>query len=213
MEILDRPNISRRVAEILREMIYKGDLGAGDTINEVQLAAQMRISRTPLREALSMLVAEKAIDQIPRRGFFVCELTEQDARDIYAMRPILEPEALVMAGIPSSESLDKLAEINSRLSQAKDAKSAIQVDDLWHRELVKGCPNVTLRDLIEHFMRRTHRYELAVMGQENILSASVQSHKDILVALRAHKMDEACDHLRKNLNGIEPVLNWLILRS
>ena len=75
MNTRDRSNISTDIANQLREMIFARVLEEGSRINEVHLAASLRVSRTPLREALAALVAEGAAYSIPRRGFFVRELT------------------------------------------------------------------------------------------------------------------------------------------
>jgi DNA-binding GntR family transcriptional regulator len=65
------------VAAALRDRIFAGELGPGTFLDEVQLAEEMKISRTPLREALKVLVAEGLLRHEPRRGCFVAEVTER----------------------------------------------------------------------------------------------------------------------------------------
>ena len=211
--VIDRPNISEEVAAALREMIFRGELVGGASVNEAQLVSRLGVSRTPLREALAMLVAERAIDHFPRRGFFVRPLSAEEATEIYALRPILEPPALRLAGLPSGADLDELRAINGRLAEAKDSWAAIQLDDEWHSKLICRCPNRTLIEMIEHVTRRTHRYELAVMGPRQILSSSVQRHREILDALGKGDLEEGCELLKSNVtDGLDPVLRWLANR-
>ena len=82
-------------------MILDGRLPAGERINEVRLAAQLGVSRTPLREALARLANEGALRDEPRRGYFVKPLTGEEVRAIYPIRAILDPAALRLAGIPA----------------------------------------------------------------------------------------------------------------
>ena len=211
---MHRPNLSDDLATIVREMIVDGRLAAGVRINEVQLAAQLGVSRTPLREALAGLAAERALITIPRRGFFVQQLTAEEVHNIYPMRAILDPEALRLSGIPTSERLKRLQDINKQLRQTRDVKSAIEMDDDWFRELWADCPNAVLTDLIEHFMRCTRRYELAAMGKRSNVTASSNSKAEVIKLLRADKLSAACQRVQQSLHdGAQPVLAWLAARS
>jgi DNA-binding GntR family transcriptional regulator len=155
------------------------------------------------------LLSEKAIESIPRRGFFVRQLSIDEAKEIYSVRPLLEPEALRLAGLPSNELIDSLMEINSRFAAAVDARAAIFLDDEWHSLLVRNCPNRTLVDMLMHVIHRTHRYEFAVMGQPEVLASSAQQHDEIISVLRNGDLELGCTLLKGNLSGLEPVLRWL----
>src|SRR3712207_5341605 len=111
----------------LREMIVDGRLPAGSAINEVQLSKTMAVSRTPLREALSALVAEGAITHIPRRGFFVKELTIEEAQEIYMIRPVLDVEALRLSGLPNKEELQELQDLTEALRKSTDVMESIRL--------------------------------------------------------------------------------------
>ena len=206
----DRRNLSEEIASTVREMIFNGRLAAGERLNEVHLAAQLGVSRTPLREALGALVAEHALTVLPRRGFFVKELTAEEVSNIYPMRALLDPEALKLSGVPSPQRLKRLADINKQLRSAVAAKKAIQLEDEWFRELWADCPNPVLLDLIEHFMRRTRRYELASMRQRDTITSSTDAKKEVHQLLRAGNLTAACKCVRRGLmNGAKPVLAWL----
>jgi DNA-binding GntR family transcriptional regulator len=210
----DRPNLSEDLAGIVREMIFDGRLPAGLRINEVRLAAQLGVSRTPLREALATLLVERALTAVPRRGFFVQELTAEEVKNVYPMRAILDPEALRLSGIPPAKRIKKLEDIAGRLQSTNDVKSAIRLDDEWFRALWADCTNPVLVELIEHFMRRTRRYELAAMRERENVTASSRSKIEVVELLRAGKLSGACKRVRKSLNdGAEPVLEWLARRK
>jgi len=209
-----RPNISSELAYRLRDMIFDGDLPGGSRINEVRLAAELGVSRTPLREALATLVAEGALDSIPRRGFFVRPLTRQEFEDIYPIRPLLDPEALRLSGIPDAERLRKLEELNKKIRAAKNHKQRMTLDDAWHLELIADCPNQVLVDLIKLFMRRFRRYGLAFLRDREVLKTVNIEHQEILKALRRDDIAGACEWLRKNLSSNkQPILEWLETRE
>ena len=208
-----RENLSAELAVVLRDMIIDGRLPAGDRINEVHLAQQLGVSRTPLREALSRLVNEGALRDVPRRGFFVRALTEEEVRDIYPIRGILDPAALRLAGIPSADVISHLREINRNLAQCTDPAEAVRLDDQFHLELIAGCPNPALIELIQHFIRRTRRYELGLMRNRTGMAGAVAAHDRILAALEAGDLALAVRELEGNLTrGQQPILEWLTAR-
>ncbi len=211
---LDRPNLSTAVQDRLRELIIEGDLLAGERLNEVGLAARLGVSRTPIREALSQLIAEGFVESIPRRGFFVADLSCDEVRQLYPMRQLLDPEALRLSGIPSTAALDHLASLNEQFGRATRVADVIALDDRWHLALIADCPNRILVDLIRHFMRRTRRYELAYLGKDENVSVATTEHDLIMDRLHHGDLAGACEGLRQNMQtATEPLLAWLAARA
>jgi DNA-binding GntR family transcriptional regulator len=195
-------------------MIVDGRLPAGERINEVHLSVQLGVSRTPLREALAKLAQEGALRSIARIGYFVRDLTLEEFEQIYDIRPLLDPEALRLAGLPSRESMEHLRELNGKIERARDANAIIDLDDAWHMELIAACPNQVLLDLVKQFVQRTRRYELALMREQKNVAVATANHKSIMAALRRRDLDAACSALRHNLQtGREPIANWLKSRD
>jgi DNA-binding GntR family transcriptional regulator len=211
---LARPNISEALVVLLRKMIVDGALPAGERVNEVHLARDLGVSRTPLREALGRMVGEGALTIVPRYGYYVSPLTFEEFRQIYQIRPILDPEALRVAGIPDAGRLDLLHEINRQILAATDAEEIIKLDDRWHLELLAGCPNRVLVELIEQNIRRTRRYELALMRESRNVATASDEHERIIAALRAGDLEAGCRALRRNMeSGFEPIAAWLKARE
>lgn len=211
---LNRPNLGESVAAAVREMIVDGRLAPGQRINEVQLAVTLGVSRTPLREALNRLTAEGALTSLPRRGFYVCALTLEELEQIYPVRALLDPEALRLAGLPPSGRLKRLKTLNEQLSAERDPEAVIALDDQWHLELIADCPNPVLLNLIRQFIRRTRRYELALMRERRSVQRAVEDHRRILDALRRGDLDAACDALRRNLQSAKAaIVEWLRQRG
>jgi DNA-binding GntR family transcriptional regulator len=212
--LIDRPNLSEPIAASVRGMILEGTLQAGARVNEVHLSEVLGVSRTPLREALIRLVGEGAVINLPRAGFFVRPLTTEELDEIYPIRAILDPEALRLAGLPPSKELSRLTALNAKLARARDAASRVAIDDDFHLALLARCPNRTLIGLIEQFILRTRRYELALLRDNQNLDRSTQDHRLILSALRKGDLEGACAAVRQNMeSGKEPIAAWLRKRE
>jgi DNA-binding GntR family transcriptional regulator len=210
MQKMSRENLSAEVAEELRLMISDGRLAADSRINEVQLSEALGVSRTPLREALAMLVAEEALVSLPRRGTFVRPLSREDFLHIYSVRPLLDVGALRLSGVPGLTVIKRLQGLNDRLSRVEGVVERITIDDEWHLLLVAGCDNPILLNLIRQFMLRTRRYELAYLREQAHTQTAANEHLDIMSALERNDLDAACDALHTNLtSGIDPILSWL----
>ena len=211
---LSRADLSASLVSRIRDLIVSGELPAGERINEVHLATRLGVSRTPLREALSALGGEGAIVVVARRGFFVMALSMEEVMQLYPLRAILDPAALRLAGVPSRESIERLRTLNHRFVRARDSLKAIDLDDRWHLELLAGCPNTILLDLIRQFMRRTRRYEVGLMRARRQVGQSGACHEAIIAALEAGDLDSACAALEGNMrSGEAPILEWLQARE
>ena len=209
-----RPNISEELANTLRDMIFGGQLADGARINEVHLSARLGVSRTPLREALATLVAEEALVSVPRRGFFVRELTKKEFEDLYAIRSLLEPPALRLSGFPSKDSFARLERINEKMRATDNTKDRTTLDQQWHLQLISNCENQVLIDLIMLFMRRFRRYGLAFARERKVIAAANREHIKIINALKHRDMAAASDWLRRNLTSNKaPILEWLEQRT
>ncbi|HEY0615806.1 MAG TPA: GntR family transcriptional regulator [Candidatus Elarobacter sp.] len=209
-QALKRANVSDAVADAVRAMIVDGRLGDGERLNEVRLAERLGVSRTPVREALGRLAAEGALTSTPSRGYSVRPLTASELQQLYELRPLLDPHALRLAGIPPARTLDRLEKLNRALAATADPLRAIAVDDDWHRALIAHCPNLVLVELIESLMRRTRRYEIALMRERRNAVRATGEHARILAALHDGDLDAACAALKRNMEtGGAPIVAWL----
>lgn len=111
------PTMAALAAEALRSMILSGELVPGDRLPENGLTAQLGVSRSPLREAMSVLEQEGLIVQVPRRGAIVTPLTAHDIYEIYTLREQLE-ELAIRLGVPAPD--------DSRLDRLRAAYTALE---------------------------------------------------------------------------------------
>jgi DNA-binding GntR family transcriptional regulator len=93
-EVASLPSLNQHLVQLLTDAILYGKIKPGARLNEVQLARQLNVSRTPVREALHQLQAQGLAVSRPRRGIFVIDLSQEDVQKINGLRIILEAEAL-----------------------------------------------------------------------------------------------------------------------
>jgi DNA-binding GntR family transcriptional regulator len=210
----DRQNISDELANRIRKMIVAGELPAGSRLNEVHLARDLGVSRTPLREAIARLLREDTLVTVPRIGAFVKPLAVEEFDQVYGIRNLLDPEALRLGGLASQQQLQRLERLNAKIGAATDPDTIIDLDDQWHLLLLEHCPNQVLLDLVRDFMRRTRRYELALMRERPHEAVATDTHAQIIAALRRGDLERAIATLKRNMeSGREPIRSWLLGRE
>lgn len=206
--------VSNQAMSMIRAMIINGDIADGGRINEVHLSKELGISRTPVREALGQLIAEQFVTLIPRRGFFARELTPKEFSDLYDLRPILDPAALIAGGQLTAGEIDQIEQANNIFLNAAPGLAAVEADEAFHKLLLIRCPNAVMIGLIENLMQRTKRYELALFRETKPVTFAGNQHAQIIKALRDENLKLAANHLKDNLTGGKaPILSWLKTRT
>jgi DNA-binding GntR family transcriptional regulator len=190
--------LANEVRDALRERIMSGELAPLARIRETQLAGELGVSRTPLREALFQLACEGLIRCEPERGFRVEPLDPREVREAYPMIWTLEALAVRSAGPFVQTALAELEQINRQLADALDPEPALELDAQWHDALVAACNNQRLRTTLRGLRRAVRRYENVYMSDTVLQGQSVEQHSAIATALRANQLDLAIAGLEAN---------------
>lgn len=180
---------------ILRYMI-EGILKPGERLSLPMIADDLEVSATPVREALTQLTETGIVTYIPNRGFFVTELSQKDALDIYGIISILESEAVKHSQF-KGEDFESLRHINERFKNAESPKDKLELDRLFHQKLVENYDNQYAKKIIQDINVRVFIYEHEFMSTAPIES-SYYMHKRILDYLEKGNLDEAAQEVRKN---------------
>ncbi len=141
LEIRNYKPLGEVVFEYLRSSILNGDLKPGERLMEIQLAEQLGVSRTPVREAIRKLEKEKFVEMIPRKGAYVADLTAKDILDVLEIRTILEGFASSLAALRmTDEEVDALEQtlidFNEYLEDL-DRPGMIEKDNQFHDMILK----------------------------------------------------------------------------
>jgi DNA-binding GntR family transcriptional regulator len=196
--LTQRNRLRKSLRATLLEMIVAGGLGAGKPINESQLALQLKVSRTPLREALLQLEQESFIRSDERRGFSVEHLSAREIREIYPMIWTLEGLAVHSSAVCAHLLVPELVRINSEFSKARNLQRALDSDTKWHEQLTSQSQNRRLRETISTLRLGIRRYETVYMADTRLLSESVGQHNAIIDALKERDIDNATKLIERN---------------
>jgi DNA-binding GntR family transcriptional regulator len=197
--VITRRPLREAVREAVLERLDTGALPVGANVNEPELADELGVSRTPLREALLGLEHEGLLVASPGRGWVVAPLTPDTVFEVYPIIWALECEALRGSEPAALQAMaDELELLNARLRREEDPHARMRLDDQWHALLLSACPNRRLVALVAAQKRIVHRYEFAYMSAPESLPASTDQHGAIVAALREGDVDRATEHLGAN---------------
>lgn len=193
---------SSRLRQSLRstllQRIVAGGLEAGKPVNESQLATQLKVSRTPLREALLQLEQEGFIRSDERRGFSVERLSAREVREMYPMLWTLEALAVRSSAVCAHLPVPELVRINSEFAKARNPQRALDLDTQWHEQLTSQSHNRRLLETVSALRLGIRRYETVYMADTRLLPESVAQHNAIINDLKEHDIEAAMKGLEKN---------------
>jgi DNA-binding GntR family transcriptional regulator len=206
MTILRSP-LGDQVYLKLLQRIERGELPTDTKLRDAVLAAELGVSRTPVREAMVRLAREGVLSAEPGRGFRLAPMSAVEVREIGSILAVLEPLALDQSGEPRAEQLTRLGEVVRRLEQIRgDIAACVELDDRFHRVLLEGCPNRRLLRLVETLRGGLRRYVHYYLQRGGRVSLSTLQHTKIADALRKGDLAGARQLLeRKWRRGIEEI--------
>lgn len=208
--IITKRPLREEIHAVLRERIVKGAIRPGNRLQDVQLAAELGVSRTPVREALLRLEREGLVESDPNRGFFAAQLSRKEVLEVYPMVWTLECLALDSAEPLTPARIQTLRHINAEMAATADPLHRQELDLRWHQTLLESCSNERLKDLLAALKQVVRRYECLYMRDSALVRRSVRDHAEILEAIIKKKPKLAKRLLERNWRpGMESVLSRL----
>ena len=211
-----RPQLSEDVARFVRRRIFDGTYTAGRYVRMDQLAAELGISVTPVREALFALRAEGLIAQQPRRGFVVLPVTGRDVADVANVQAHVGGELAARAAINiTDDQLRELKVIQAKLEEAyagDDDELTVWLNHEFHRAVNVAADSPKLAQLMSQITR--YAPESVFPTIEGWPRQSIKDHRRVLAALskRDDKLARAAmsEHLAA---GAIPLIDHLVARG
>lgn len=202
-----------QVAATLREQIFAGTLAPGSFVDEVALCEDLKISRTPLREALKVLTAEGLVRHEPRRGCFVNEVTEQDLDEIFPVIALLEGRCAHEAARNASDAdLVALETLHERLQKAARGKRIVDYYDTnfaIHEAIITLASNRWLAQVIGDLRKILKLARLQQLHAPGRLEQSLREHMAVFAALKARDCEGAEAAMRTHLTRQREALREL----
>ena len=200
------------VFNTLREAILRGDLVAGERLMELQLAAKLGVSRTPIREAIRMLEQEGLAITIPRKGAIVARMTEKDMQDVLEIREALEELSVQVAcdKITDGEivQLRKNMENFEQALKSDDLKKMAQADVEFHDVIYQATDNPKLINMLNNLREQMYRYRVEYLKDPQNHEQLLNEHEAIYQGIVKKDKDAVTAMIRKHIsNQVDVVKN------
>jgi DNA-binding GntR family transcriptional regulator len=207
---IDITNLREQTYDIIKNMIILREIEPGKKINEEQIAKEIQVSRTPIREALCRLENEGIVKIIPRRGAFVSELTETNVREILLIREVLEGLVVRLAvehmDVQTLEKLRKvIRKVSSIPEEDRDLIDYTRSEVNFHALLLSASNNQMLKNMMEMINAHLQIIRLRTVVIPERAQKTVKEHQQILTAIEKGDTDFAEELMRKHVRSVREV--------
>ncbi len=210
----EKSSLTEKVYRELRNGIITGTIPGGTRLVETTMASQMKVSRTPVREALHKLALEGLLYSIPRAGYIVEEMSDHDIQDLFATRTAIE-QIVVKWAIEkiTSEELQRL-EMNlqktDEVLKSGATKKMMNLDNEFHQIIYKAARSKTLYKISQTLSDHTFKFRQACIHIPDIAQRAKEGHLAIYEALRSRDPEKAEKAVETHLNIVKKdILNHL----
>lgn len=195
------------VSEALREAIVAGILQPGERLMEIQLAEELGVSRTPVREAIRKLELEGFVVMVPRRGTYVADLSIKDINEVYEIRTSLDVLAAGLAAERiTEEELEQmerlLVEIGEYMDK-EDIEKIVEVDTRFHDILYRASRNDRLVGIIFNLREQFTRFRTVSIAYPGRQKNTLEEHRKLLEAIAQRNVDMAQQLAREHMENAE----------
>jgi len=189
----NKSNIAPQVHQLLREQIISGVLSPGQHLVEQDLASQLSVSRTPLREAFRLLAAESLVEILPNRGAVVARFTveEIEQRLVYLGGLLGLAASLSVPYMQESDfvELERLNDVMRTTDRDPDRTQWVADNNLFHITMLTHCPNWHLLTQCTREGERLWRYWALTFDTIQSLEVYMSEHVDLIKAARHRDAD------------------------
>jgi DNA-binding GntR family transcriptional regulator len=188
-------SLTEQAYSVLRERVITGELAPGADVSEPELAEQLQMSKTPVREALARLCVEGLMEAFPRRGYRVTPVTLKDMNDLFEIRGALEGTAAVLAAqnltVEELETLERLADATYTVGENVSTTTFVASNETFHSAIAQGSGNARLHALVMRHLEECAR--LFYMGTRfrDINPETTNDHHRIVAFLRQRDGEKA----------------------
>ena len=196
--------ISFSVYEKIKDDIIQQRLSGGTPLVEEQLAAKYNVSRTPVREALKLLIADGLVEFYPYHGTLVKTFGPSDIVEIYTIREALEGiMCRDVAGIITDENIDLLEKnqiVSEKALQEGDIDTCNLYGDKLHSVVLDISGNSRIKDILDRYRAQSSYFNVYSKKLPARVKKSVRQHREILEVMKKHDGDEAEKKMRVHVH-------------
>ena len=198
------------VFENLRDAIITQVLKPGERLMEIQLADEMGVSRTPVREAIRKLELEGLVVMVPRKGAYVAGVSMKDIHEVYEVRSALEMLAVTLAAERiTDEELNALEHQVLRESEEEakkdgsDLDNIIYIDSSFHDIIYQAARNQRLVQFVNILQEQLQRFRAASLARPGRSKTALEEHKQIVEALSERNGELASKLAQEHIENAE----------
>lgn len=213
-------SIRDQIYEAIQQSIVNNSYKPGEELQIDRLAEEFGVSTTPIREALIRLESSGLVQLIPNKGARVTAFQEEDIRDTWEVRKLLEPYAAGLTAerdvTPEIQELNKAFDLLERGSQDGDLyiQSDIHLHELLYSHLSNELLKETLHNILQRSMRMRYYAEDVSKMHDQVVREVISEHKQILQALTAGDREKTVEAVRRHIeNGERRALRAIQLRN
>lgn len=208
---IETVHLADRTIEAIRNAIVTGELEPGAPLRDRQLAEMLGVSRTPVREALHRLEAAGLVESAGRSGWAVTQFTEQDVRELFQLRMVLEPLGLdALADDPDERRISRIVGFFADYEHpiaAADYTDYFKHDDDFHRAIIDCTDNQRIRTFYEVMNSHINRGRFFLYGATaGRVEETLDEHREIVAAVVARDFARAREALLSHLRTGEELM-------
>jgi DNA-binding GntR family transcriptional regulator len=209
--------LREQVHKKLKESIINGILPPHKRLIEEKIAAEMEMSRTPVREAIQKLEKEGLIHKLPRGGYAISVVTVEDIDDVFGLRSVIEGYAAYLATLRvSAEEIAILEEIvnkEEKYLKEKRYDEIIELNTEFHEKLYRAARSAKLYGMIYDLRDYIHRFRVMILRHQDFVEISIKDHKDMITLMKAKDAARVEKLVRKHITRGKNLLKKRIKRG
>ena len=201
-------NLQDQVYKIIKDKIIWHEIKMGERIIDKKLAEELSVSRSIVRQVLTILVKEELLIMIPRNGFYVREITKKEIEEIYNIREVLEVYALKSAipiilhrDIDEVEKLFNKPEKSFEKLGKNDIKSLIEIDIKLHELIIDNCNSGHIKKIIDKFENQVNFYRYADINKISRAKELYSEHFEIFKSIKERNIELAVELMANHIES------------
>ena len=198
-------SLAKEVTDVLRDRIINGDYAMGEKLIENKIAEELKVSRTPVRDAFKQLSKEQLVEYIPNKGCFAKGFSHKDMEDIYAVRKAVERLAITWAIENSDE--EKLEELGQHLELMNfytinnSYEKLLEANEQFHSMIYQMTNSRFIVQILKTYQEYVHIARKSTLKKEENLPLIYKEHEAIYKSIAAGDIDAAADAVELHMDN------------
>lgn len=197
-------SLADEIADVLRDRIINGQYAMGEKLIENKIAGELKVSRTPVRDAFKQLMKEQLVEYIPNKGCFAKGFSQKDMADIYAVRKSVEQLAITWAiENADEEKLDALKyqlDLMGFYTKNNAYEKLLEANEVFHNMIYQMTGSRFMVQILKTYQDYVHIARKSTLKKEENLPAIFKEHEAIYNAIAARDIPAAIEAVGRHMD-------------